>query len=120
MGELGEIMYFVHGIWGTFGSCFGYCEICKKSHPGCGGDKFDRNQKCPDNCNGDEDTFYITDDWAGRQVGECCFERVFRPLKELLDARRDPILEYYAKCLKEEREKLTATEALIDKTVRNK
>lgn len=119
-GRLDEIDNFVCSVFGSYGSCLGYCKICEKSHPGCGGDKFNKNGKCPDKCEGSGDTFLIAWDWQGRQVGKCCFEKVFRPFKKILDGMRNPILEYYAGCIKNEKEELTAVEALFNKTVRNK
>ena len=91
-----EIFNFVHTVFGTFGQCIGYCEICKESHPSCGGDKLvDGN--CPDECEGNPGFEYsITTDWYDRQVAECCFYRIFNPLKTLLDDYRKGFLQYYS------------------------
>lgn len=121
IGEFDEIFAFVHGVFGTSGSCFEYCEICEKSYPACGGENFNKKGDCPDDCFGSRGNFLsIAWDWKDRQVGECCFEKVFRPLKELLDDRRDSILEYYAECIKKEKEGLAMTEALLNEASKNR
>lgn len=109
-----DMFDFVHTIFMTFGSCYGYCEVCGQSHPGCGGSKFKKG-KCPDDCCGDEDTFSITHDWTGRQVGECCFEKIFRPLKTFLDGKRCSILEYFSREVEKEKQGARDAEKLLEK-----
>lgn len=106
---------FVHTIFQSWGNCTGYCEICKKSHPACGGDEYE-DGKCPDNCDGcAEDFFSVTNDFEGRQVGMCCWEKVFGPIKKMLDLKRFSILKYYSKVVDCESNALKKEKQLLNK-----
>ena len=80
-----DIDCFVHELFGTSGNCYGYCEICKTADPVCGGDRFNKNGKCPDDCDGEAGDSKLLTHYNGKQIGECCFGKIFQPIKDFLD-----------------------------------
>lgn len=110
-----ELASFIHYVFGTSGSCTGYCQICKKCHPACNEEKY-QDGKCPDSCDGISEEFIsIANDWKGRQVAECCWEKIFAPLKEFIDKRRFGIIQYYQETIKKELELLNTEKNTLDK-----
>lgn len=110
-----ELYDFIHTVFSTSGSCSGYCEICNTSHPACDGERYE-NGICPDDCSGGNYDFYsIAHDWQDRQVGECCFEKIFESLKKVVDTYREDFLQYFFQRIEEEKKALEKEKNLLDK-----
>lgn len=108
-----ELYLFVHDFFGTFGICSGYCEICKEQHPACEGEKYVDGQ-CPKDCDGLSGVdFHSVSSTYERQVGECCFEKIFRRYKDFLDEYKPAVLRYYVEEVEKERERLKREENLL-------
>lgn len=107
-----ELFLFIHTVFRTFGSCAGYCEVCKEQHPACEEEKY-VNGQCPKDCNGLPGSDFHSISFYRRQVGECCFEKTFRPIKDFLDEHRPAILRYYGEEIEKEKERLKREENLL-------